>query len=633
MSPKLIAVAGPVEGQSWMIQGDSFIGRDRSNQLWVNDVLVSRKHSLIKQEGEQFTISDLGSHNGTFVNGIPIEQRTLSHGDSITIGDSTFIFILNEDAGAQLASNPVEIEEAETVARDKKLLQGHDPLYLNSEKVMAALPPSIRLAHDLNALLKVSTAINSIRKLDALKERLLESVFEVVPAQRGAILMKDSQGNLSQAFGRDRHSTADEPIKVSRTLISQVMTEGVAVLVNDLERGDRFKQADSLHASHINSALCVPLTIFHQVFGAIYLDTADVAVRFDENHLQLMTSIAAIAAMAIENVQHLESLAGENERLRVDANIEHNMVGESRPMQEVYNFISKVAATDSTVMILGESGTGKELAARAIHKNSARNARPLVAINCATLTDTLLESELFGHEKGAFTGAIAQKKGRLEMAEGGTVFLDEVGELAPSLQAKLLRVLQEREFERIGGTRPIKVNIRIIAATNRNLREAIHDGSFRQDLFYRLFVVSVVMPPLRERGGDIGLLANYFVSKYSHRCKRRVKGISPAAREYLTSYDWPGNVRELENAIERAVVLGGTETIIPEDLPEDMLESKPSVYASATNLHDVVRETKKQLVLKTIEQAKGNHVEAARALGIHPNNLYRLMRNLGLKAG
>jgi Nif-specific regulatory protein len=632
MKPELVAISGPLVGKTWSIHGESSIGRDRSNQLCVNDASVSRKHSLIKQEGEQFTISDLNSHNGTFVNGALIRVKTLNHGDSITIGDSTFIFALNEEAEDQLASNPVEIEEVETVARDKILLQSNEAFYLSSEKVLATPPDNVRLAHDLNALLKISTAINSVRNLAGLKDQLLESIFELAPAQRGAILIEDGRGALSKTFGRERHSTTDKPIKVSRTLITQAMDKSVSVLINDLERGDSFNEAESLHAFHVNSALCVPLTTSRKVIGVIYLDTTDTAVRFDENHLQLITAVAAMAAIAIENVQHLEALASENERLRVDASIEHNMVGESPRMQEVYNVISKVASTDSTVMILGESGTGKELAARAIHKNSARSARPFVAINCAVITDTLLESELFGHEKGSFTGAIVQKKGKLEVADGGTVFLDEIGEMAPLLQAKLLRVLQEREFERVGGSRPIKINIRIIAATNRNLREAIADGRFRQDLFYRLFVVSVMMPPLKERGGDIGMLANYFIAKYSQKCKRRVNGISSAALDYLTGYDWPGNVRELENAIERAVVMGVTESIVPEDLPENVLASNPSDGASDTNLHDAVREAKKQLVLRAFEQANGNHAAAATALGVHPNNLYRLLRNLGLKA-
>jgi transcriptional regulator with PAS, ATPase and Fis domain len=306
------------------------------------------------------------------------------------------------------------------------------------------------------------------------------------------------------------------------------------------------------------------------------------------------------------------------------------MVGESERMREVYQFVSRVAARDSNILIQGESGTGKELVARAIHSNSTRADRPFVAINCAAIVDTLLESELFGHEKGAFTGAVAQKKGKLETAEGGTVFLDEVGELAATLQAKLLRVLQEREFERVGGTRTVKLDIRLIAATNVDLNEASRDGKFRQDLYYRLNVVSIVVPPLRERVDDIPLLAAYFTARYSEKVNRRVVGVSPKARACLVRYPWPGNVRELENAIERAVVLGSTELILPEDLPDSILEEMASTGDSVTALHDGIREAKRKLIEQAIEQAGGNYTEAAGILGVHPNHLFRLIRTLNL---
>ena len=253
-----------------------------------------------------------------------------------------------------------------------------------------------------------------------------------------------------------------------------------------------------------------------------------------------------------------------------------------------------------------------------------------MAVNCAALAESLLESELFGHEKGSFTGALGQKKGRLEIADGGTVFLDEIGELSPALQVKLLRVLQEREFERVGGTRTIKIDIRLITATNKDLEEAVGEGTFRQDLYYRLNVVSLEMPPLRERPEDIPLLASYFAAKYGEKCNRKVSGISAEAQARLTAYDWPGNVRELENAIERAVVLGTTDRILPEDLPESLLESEPPT-APATNYHDAVAQTKKQIILNAMQQAKGSYTEAAKILGVHPNYLHRLIRNLNLK--
>jgi Nif-specific regulatory protein len=277
--------------------------------------------------------------------------------------------------------------------------------------------------------------------------------------------------------------------------------------------------------------------------------------------------------------------------------------------------------------------------ARAIHSNSARADRPFVAINCAAITETLLESELFGHEKGAFTGAIVQKKGKLEAAEGGTVLLDEVGELTPALQAKLLRVLQEREFERVGGTRSIAVDFRLLAATNRDLEQAIASGTFRRDLYYRLNVVSLAVPPLRDRREDIPLLAEYFARRHAGKAKRRLAGLSPDAMGCLMAYEWPGNVRELENAIERAVVLGSTESIVPDDLPEAVIEAVPTAGSAGraaeggiAQFHEAMRHAKQELIAKAFDAAGGSHSAAARLLGLHPNYLHRLIRNLNLKS-
>jgi two-component system, NtrC family, response regulator HydG len=306
-------------------------------------------------------------------------------------------------------------------------------------------------------------------------------------------------------------------------------------------------------------------------------------------------------------------------------------------MRAVFQRLARVAPTDSTVLVTGESGTGKELVAYAIHSNSSRAERPFVAINCAAITETLLESELFGYEKGAFTGAVALKKGRLEMAEGGSVFLDEIGELSPALQAKLLRVLQDKAFERVGGTRRIAVDFRLIAATNRNLEEAITQGAFRRDLYYRLNVVALTIPPLRERPDDIPLLAQYFIRRHAGKIKRRVTGFTPAALACLSKYEWPGNVRELENAIERAVVLGSTDQILAEDLPDAVVEAgaegatiAPS--SSSSRFHDVITQSKKDLIVQVFTKAGGNYTVAAQLLGLHPNYLHRLIRNLNLKA-
>jgi Nif-specific regulatory protein len=306
------------------------------------------------------------------------------------------------------------------------------------------------------------------------------------------------------------------------------------------------------------------------------------------------------------------------------------MVGVSAKVRELQRQTSKVAPSNSTVLIVGESGTGKELVARAIHRNSLRAAGPLVAINCAALTDTLLESELFGHEKGAFTGALMQKKGKLEIAAGGTVFLDEIGELSLVLQAKLLRVLQERVMERVGGTTPIKLDIRVLAATNRDLEEAVRNGAFRQDLFYRLNVVRLRAPALRERPEDILPLAEHFAKKYAAECGRKIIGLAPEVRTTLQSYSWPGNVRELENAIERAVVLGSTDTILAEDLPEQVWASRPPAVA-ASLYEEAVDAAKRDVVVRAFEQANYDHETAARLLGLHPNYLHKLIRTMDLK--
>jgi transcriptional regulator with GAF, ATPase, and Fis domain len=296
----------------------------------------------------------------------------------------------------------------------------------------------------------------------------------------------------------------------------------------------------------------------------------------------------------------------------------------------VKEFVTRVARSDCTILIRGESGTGKELVARAIHRQSPRGQRPFVAINCAAIPESLLESELFGHEKGAFTGAAVTRKGKLELAEDGTLFFDEIGEMAPLLQAKLLRVLQQKEFERVGGNRSLAFAARVLAATNRNLETAIKSGEFRQDLYFRLNVVSVTVPPLREHRDDIPLLALYFAAKYAAKNKRPFRGISREARNLLMNYSWPGNVRELENAIEHAIVLGLTDEILPEDLPAAILEEQSAAVAGA-RYHTVVNQTKKELILSALQEAGGNYPQAARSLGIHQKYLHRLARNLGIK--
>jgi two-component system, NtrC family, response regulator HydG len=500
-------------------------------------------------------------------------------------------------------------------------LRREEALCIGSEEFASVLESPARMARDVQCLLKVVNAINSIRGFVGLERPLFELILDVIPAERGALVLKEDTGSFLPpvlSFSRDSEG---QPFAICQQMSDRVLRDSTAIFSNNINNSQ---------GSPKRSAIAAPLVVFDRVLGFIYLDARENG-RFDSGHLHLLMIIAGIAATVIENMRHLHVLERENQWLREEVNVKHAMVGESPRMRDIFQFIAKVSQSNSTVLLLGESGTGKELVARAIHQNSPRSRQPFVAINCAAITETLLESELFGYEKGAFTGAMAQTRGKLEVAEGGTVFLDEIGELAGPLQAKMLRVLQEHEFTRVGGTRPIKLDVRLIAATNRNLEEAARQGVFRLDLFYRLNVVSKCMPPLRERREDVPMLADHFVRKYSTKVGRRVTGISPQAEKCLLNYNWPGNVRELENAIEHAVVLGLSETILAEDLPETVVESAPSGSGPTGEFHAAVAQTKKQLIQNALAEAGGNHTKAAKRLGLQRNYLHRLIRNLNVQ--
>jgi len=630
LRPRLLVLSGPAKDSTIALSpGEVTIGREASNGIAIPDPSVSRKHCLISWHDGRFLVQDLDSRNGTLVNGAAVEEQPLQHGDEIAAGDSSFLFLLEEVDQAPPAGR-VEFEDAKRTT-ETTIIHPRDAVYLQPDRLLRELPANSRVARNLNALLKISRIVHAIRDLGDLQGQLLDLIFEVAPAGRGAILLADSEGQqFNSLFARTRNQGQTQLVRVSRTVARQVLEQGIAILGTDVERSNELRAVESLAASQVRSLLCVPLTVFERVIGCIYLDSDSVSTRLHEEHLQLVTAIAGISAVALDNARRLNWLEQENQRLTVEISQDRSLVGEGARMKEVYQFLKRVAPTDSTVLIEGESGTGKELAARALHRNSPRASKPFVAINCAAIPETLLESDLFGHERGAFTGAAVQKKGRLEVADEGVVFLDEIGELAPSLQGKLLRVLQEREFERVGGNHPIKVDIRLIAATNCNLEQAMREGKFRQDLYYRLAVLRITMPTLRDRHEDIPLLVRHFVQKHAKRCKVRPRPISREALARLVNYDWPGNVRELENAIERALVLGSSDTILPEDLPESLLERTPPEMTEA-KYHAAVKELKKQLILDAVEQTRGSYADAARILGVHPNYLHRLIRNLELK--
>jgi transcriptional regulator with GAF, ATPase, and Fis domain len=614
MQPRLLAITGSLTGTvRQLVDGQISIGRDDTNQLCLVDPVVSRIHCAIRKVADQHELVDLESQNGTFVNGMPIRCKTVDHGDTIRIGSAEFVFLTHEG-------------EAPLTSRMRLSDMPSDPTLNTIQMQHTPSSPAFgvevgRMARDLTALFRITNIINSIRDSKLLQRELLRLIFEVVPAEDGAVVLKTELDEEPASICIwNRQASETSKIEIQRGLVHRAIWERAAVFTGI-----------ATDSSEGQNVLCLPLVAVERTIGVIYLTSPHPAPPFREDHIHFLDSVSRIAAVTLENILALDSLRSENQRLKQELNPASNLVGESRQIRQVEEFITRVAQSDSTVLIRGESGTGKEVVARSIHQGSPRKDRPFIAINCAAIPEALLESELFGHEKGAYTGAVGMRKGKLEAADDGTLFLDEIGELAPPMQAKLLRVLQQKEFERVGSTHSVPFKARVLAATNKNLEQAIKSNEFRQDLYYRLNVVSVTIPPLREHREDIPLLALYFAAKYAQKAKRSFKGITQEARTLLTGYSWPGNVRELENAIEHAIVLGLTEEILPEDLPNGILEEQSAELAGA-RYHDVLNQSKKEMILNALRDAKGSYPEAARLLGIHPKYLHRLARNLNLKS-
>jgi Nif-specific regulatory protein len=609
MQPRLIAISGLLTGTVHpVIDGSLSIGRDEANTLCLKDGHISRRHCRIEVTGNDFTLLDLQSRNGTFVNGIPVQRRAIVHGDTIRLDQSEFLFLIHPAEIAPSVPNHFDTIRIPATPRQPEPTLG--PKHFHGGVDVG------RMARDLGALFKVTTLINSIRDLESLERQLLQLLFEVVPADAGGVLLLNESEGQPDTFCLHHRDGSEDPIELERDLIQKALWEQTPIV-----------SSPAAPQPSAPSILCVPLIAVERTIGVLYLTSA--SERFREDHVFFTESISRIAAVTIENVQALDALRRENGRLKQQLEPVRQLIGESRQLTQLQHLLARIAKSDASVLIRGESGTGKEVVARTIHSHSARHDRPFVAINCAAIPETLIESELFGSEKGAFTGAVATRKGKLEAAADGTLLLDEIGELPPSMQAKLLRVLQQREFERVGGTVTLPLKARVLAATNKDLEKAIKAGEFRQDLYYRLNVVCVNVPPLRDHREDIPLLALYFASKYAQRAQRPIKGISREARALLLAYDWPGNVRELENAIEHAIVLGLTDEIVPEDLPIGIVEQQAAALGS--RYYDVLNEKKKEVIRAALDQTQGSVPEAARLLGLHPKYLHRLLSNLGLR--
>ncbi len=467
----------------------------------------------------------------------------------------------------------------------------------------------------LQALHDISQILNSITDIDRLLERVMDIAIQAVDGERGFLVLTEGEGNNNLSVRTARNISPEAALSISdisRSIVHGVIDSQQGVLTVDAQTDPRFSGSESVIFKQIRAVMSVPFILRGKLLGAIYLDSKTKREGFTDDSLAFLKSFSNLAAVAIENARLMGTLRVENDQLRSEVQRTYNfkeIMGSSPKMQSVFELLSKIIHSGISVLLEGESGTGKELVARALHYNGPRKDKPFIAQFCGNLSETLLESELFGHKRGSFTGAISDKRGLLEIANYGSFFLDEVADIPTSVQAKLLRVLQDGEFRRVGDTETRKVDVRIISATNRSLAKEVERGSFREDLFYRLNVITIHMPPLRDRIGDIPLLVQHFLAKHAQKSGARVKRINHDAMRIVEGYHWPGNVRELENAIERAIVLAEDRDITPNELIIPRV-AKPMGAAKS------LKEYERELVVKTLEEMKGNKTRTAEALGV-----------------
>ena len=470
---------------------------------------------------------------------------------------------------------------------------------------------------NFNALYDVAQSINSILDPDELLDAVLSIAMKHLEAERGFLLLVNPNSPpgwdvvSSKNFGTVQESAT---LAASSSVVNEVLTTGTSVLTFDALSDERFEASRSIIAQKILSILCIPLKVQDRVTGAVYMDSTRSRRAFTEDSQKFLTVFGNLAAIAIDNAQQFNALKSENERLRneVPASLLFKgIVGRSKTFDAVLDLVRRVSTADIPVLITGETGTGKELIARAIHDGGARRTKPFVAVNCSAIPEQLLESELFGHKKGSFTGAQGDKKGLFEVADTGTLFLDEIGDLPQSLQAKLLRVLQEKEIRRVGDTEHRKVNVRILAATNKDLQEEIKQQRFREDLFFRLNVVSIPLPPLRDRTEDIPALAEHFLVKANEANDRSINSIHPDAMKMLLLTQWKGNIRELQNTIERAVVLC-TGTVITVGDIQTTPQGGNSIGPDGLTLEEFER----RLIEAALAENDGNRTRTAQKLGV-----------------
>ena len=562
------------------------LGRGEEVDISLPDPLLAESHAFIHFDGRDFHIATTEKDAELFINGRKRNKHRLTHEDRIRVGMVELEFSLYDE--------PVTDE---TAARTLAELNSYKKLFEFSQKLMEK--------YDLSDLL----------------DSMLDVVVQVTNADKGFIVLLESgEPVVKVARNLRRETIGDAVSQLSDSIVARVIKSRAPLIISDALTDADFKNSLSVVNLKLTSVLAVPLLERGNTLGMIYVGNNSVAQLFDESHLEVLTIFAAQASLLIRNALLVNELQLDNKALhqRIEQIRFGEILGSSKPMQEVFRKVQKVAVTDISVLITGETGTGKELIAREIHTRSSRAKGPFVTINCGAIPENLLESELFGHVRGAFTGAVANKAGRFQAANGGTLLLDEIGEMPMALQVKLLRALQERVVMRVGDTHAEPVDIRVLAATNRDLETEIKANRFREDLYYRLNVVQIHLPPLRDRGDDIVVLARYMVGRYAPDYGNQVRGLTPQAVAAIKRHHWPGNIRELENRIKKAVVLADKVLLGPEDLnlaPDDLPPILP--------LSDAKDRFQREYINEILALNNGNRTKTARDLGVDPRTIFR----------
>jgi Nif-specific regulatory protein len=617
------------------------IGRADTNAVVVPDYHLSGEHGQLFYEDDQVIYRDLRSTNGSAVQRgdrkIAVDasvrhEITVHDGDRLLLGDSKAPVVVN-----------VRLRGVDPVAADDRVL---------ASRTIAELPEvAAHVEKDpVGAVALYHAAKRLVGRLDLgdTLEAVTDAVFEIVPRATHVAVLWRAEGDeerftvvSSRERGRAGTAPADKSVRSSRAVVRRVLGERAAVLCADA--AEELAGSESIMAGKIRSTIAVPLWHGDQIRGVIEVDNRASAGLFRERDLEVLMVLGGQAALAIENALLVGRLRVAEERLRGENRYLKNreerrrfadIIGESEAMRGVLGQLEKVIDTRATVCIEGETGTGKELVASAIHYQSRRRDKLFVAQNCAALPETLLESELFGHKKGSFTGADHDKKGLFELADAGTLFLDEIGEMSLGLQAKLLRVLQEGTVRPVGGTQEKQVDVRIICATNRNLATQVERGAFRQDLYYRLMVFPIRLPPLRERPGDIPLLAEHFLARYTQEYRKAVAGFAQATLDALCSYAWPGNIRELENEVQRLVIQSEPEAFLEADALSPQIRKVEGTLARIApkkgTLKDMVEQVERWLLAEALRDHGGNKTKTAETLGITREGLHKKLAKFGM---